>query len=111
MFPNIPNDIINREIGRNRADLPSTIDSLLLISADYNISATNQEVNKEAEIEKDKFSDLLNSNDSNDFPVNFSKKEFDSFDSTTRQRILKNRKAAMILEGRKKYQDLQSQPK
>jgi hypothetical protein len=116
MFPNIPRAYIIRELDRADGSSGVAIDNLLLLAPDFNTAREEEEsisttplVNTSSHTHKSILSSLNSvtsstSLDSSDSPqVELNKKNWDSFDATSRRRILSDRKREMVKKARELF--------
>lgn len=114
MFPNIPRTYIVRELDRADGVVPIAIDRLLLLVPDFmnlNEDESSLDTSPVARSEPSTHHNLMKSihDNENDDGVEersdlmLTKKNWDSVDTKTRQRILMEKKKEMILKAREAF--------
>jgi len=115
MFPSIPRAYIIRELDRADGSSSVAIDNLLLLAPDFSSGGTDEGdsvsttplVNTSSHTHKSILSSLNNvttsSLDETEEEVDLNKKNWDSFDSQSRQRILADRKREMVKKARESF--------
>jgi hypothetical protein len=112
MFPTIPRSYIVRELDRADGVVQVAVDNLILMSSDFSGSTSDISVCSPF-VDNKKFLKKLDDEDSTGNEagdemakrkeVVLTKKNWDSVESGTRQRILHNKKRDMIMKARENY--------
>lgn len=111
MFPNIPRAHIVRELDRANGTVSVAVDALLLVSSDYPANSSLP-ISPEVELEGKKVAQTthkaiieeLNAHPENSVEeIQMNRKQWDSADNKTRQRILAERKKSMLLKAREAF--------
>lgn len=105
MFPNIPKPYIVRELDRADGNVSVAIDKLVLISPDFSDSPmTSSNSLASPLIKNPKFAMRAHKSDArDDEKVILTRKNWDSVDSETRQRVLLNKKMEMFMKARDSF--------
>ena len=107
MFPNIPQRFIIRELDRANGVVSSAVDALVLINPDFSGSTSptlsNDVINGQKVTHQAIIQEIISKPEEEvsaiEEPV-ISRKDWDTIDPKTRQRVLAERKKAMLLKAR-----------
>lgn len=111
MFPNIPRAHIIRELDRANGVVSVAVDALVLMSSDYPANSSlpvspdlGAESAKATQTTLKAIIEDLNANPEESVQeIQLNRKEWDSADNETRQRLLAERKKAMLLKAREAF--------